>query len=280
LVLELIDVLRAENTGHGAHIFVRTPMFVEDIILFLVEGILRAADNTEVRESALVYPDWHFFLEEDLMVHRVLHLLDDDTLFHLADVLLLDDAHQVVESAVDEVWVEIVALLHAHGHESLAALLRKDGHLIRGHGVDHLSEAEFSLDLALAFLALIYALLEGIGVFLVEKKRETGNQLGLGGFSNLHLVLALLLVVGEYLDRFPAILTLIKVGGHSVVLIGASLAPCNPFLGFKIGVPSVVAGEGLNGLHKRVSEDLILFVKDSKGLAGGLVLVEDIFIFR
>ena len=55
------------------------------------------------------------------MVIWVLHFFDDDALFHLPDVLLLNHAHQVIEGAVNGVGVKVVALGHAHRHEPLTA---------------------------------------------------------------------------------------------------------------------------------------------------------------
>jgi len=57
------------------------------------------------------------------MVIWVLHFFDDDALFHLPDVLLLNHAHQVIEGAVNGVGIEVVALGHAHRHEPLTAFL-------------------------------------------------------------------------------------------------------------------------------------------------------------
>jgi len=53
------------------------------------------------------------------VVSWVLHLFDDNALFHLPDVLFLNYAHQVVERAVNGVGIEIVTLGHAHSHEPL-----------------------------------------------------------------------------------------------------------------------------------------------------------------
>lgn len=123
LVLELVDVLCAKYARHSAHVLLRTPVLMQDVVLFLKERVLRTSDNAKVGISALAKADRHPKLDETLMVIWILHFFDDDALFHLPDVLLLNYAHEVVEGAVDKVGVEVIALGHAHRHKPLTAFL-------------------------------------------------------------------------------------------------------------------------------------------------------------
>jgi len=93
LVLEFVDVLVGEDFSHFAHVCVRAPVLVQDVVLLFKEGVLRAADDAEVGISALVQTNRHFELDEALVVIWVLHFFDDNALFHLPDVLFLDDSH-------------------------------------------------------------------------------------------------------------------------------------------------------------------------------------------
>ena len=55
-------------------------------------------------------------------VSWVLHLFKDDALLHLADVLLLDNAHELGKDLIHEVGVELVVVSHGLGAEVFAAL--------------------------------------------------------------------------------------------------------------------------------------------------------------
>lgn len=117
LVLELVNVLCAKDARHSAHVLIRTPVLMKDVVLFLQERVLRAADNAEVGIGALVKADWYTKLDETLMVIWVLHFFDDDALFHLPDVFLLNYAHEVVKGVVYKIGIKVVTLGHAHRHE-------------------------------------------------------------------------------------------------------------------------------------------------------------------
>ncbi len=57
------------------------------------------------------------------MTLSVLHLLKNDALFHLTDILFFNYTHQMLEGVVDLVRVELVALAHALAKEVISALL-------------------------------------------------------------------------------------------------------------------------------------------------------------
>lgn len=96
---------------------------MQNVVLFLQERVLRAADYAKVGIGALGKADWYTKLDETLMVIWVLHFFNDDALFHLADVLFLNYVHEFAEDSVDPVGVEVVALGHAHCHEPFTAFL-------------------------------------------------------------------------------------------------------------------------------------------------------------
>jgi len=93
LVLKFVDVLVGEYFSHFAHVRVRAPVLMQDIILLFKEGVLRAANDAEVGISALVKADRHAELNETFVVIWVLHFFDDNALFHLPDVLFLYHTH-------------------------------------------------------------------------------------------------------------------------------------------------------------------------------------------
>lgn len=58
------------------------------------------------------------------MVVRVLHLFEDNAFLHLANILLLDYSHQIFESVVNSIRVELVTFSHALAQEVVTALFR------------------------------------------------------------------------------------------------------------------------------------------------------------
>ena len=64
-------------------------------------------------------------------------------------------------------------------HECIAALLRESGDCLGWQRVNVGGESEFCLNVALSLLALVYSLAEYIRVFVVEQKRQTGDQFNL-----------------------------------------------------------------------------------------------------
>lgn len=111
-----------EDCGQLCDISIAAPVSVVYAILVLHVVVFLGGDDSEVRVGVLVDAEGHLGLEETAEVVRVLHVLLDNALLHLADVLLLDDAHQVGESAVDGILFEAVTLLDTFSHEALAAL--------------------------------------------------------------------------------------------------------------------------------------------------------------
>jgi hypothetical protein len=58
------------------------------------------------------------------MVVRVLHLFEDNAFLHLANILLLDYSHQIFESVVNSIRVELVTFSHALTQEVVTVLFR------------------------------------------------------------------------------------------------------------------------------------------------------------
>jgi len=55
-------------------------------------------------------------------------------------------------------------------------------------------------------LALVYALLEFVWIFIKEKEGKSGDKLLLAGGDDLDLVLSLFVVIAEDLNWFPLVL--------------------------------------------------------------------------
>ena len=112
-----------ENGGEFSDISITAPVSVINAVFELHIAILLASHDAKVRISVLVDANRHLHLKEFGEVGRVLHLLHDKAFLHLADVFLLDNAHQVRKRAVDSVLLEAVTLLDAFAHKALTALL-------------------------------------------------------------------------------------------------------------------------------------------------------------
>jgi len=98
-------------------------MHVKDLVLVVRELVFGAADDTKVGRGLLVQADGHLKLDEFVVGGGVLHLLHNDALLHLADVLLLDNAHQRLELLEQEVRLDRTVLGLALVEERLAAVL-------------------------------------------------------------------------------------------------------------------------------------------------------------
>lgn len=79
----------------------------------LCEVVFRTTDNTEVGSSPFWKADWNFQFFEFVMACRILHLSQDNALLHLTDVLFFHHSHQIFESDIHLVWVELVTFAHA-----------------------------------------------------------------------------------------------------------------------------------------------------------------------
>lgn len=123
-VLLVLNAFFGENTGHRLHIVIGAPMDVQNLVLVIGKLVLGAANHTEVRGSLLIKADWHLLFRKLLVVGWVLHLFEHNALFHLANVLLLDNTHQRSELLKHKVRVEFVILTHTLGQEALTAFLR------------------------------------------------------------------------------------------------------------------------------------------------------------
>jgi len=124
-LLHELERLLGEDGGELGDVTVAAPVSVVDAVFELHVTVLLAGDDTEVRVGVLVNADWRLQGLELGKVSRDLHLLHNQALLHLADVFLLNDAHQVGECAVDSVLLEAIALLDALAHEALTTLLGK-----------------------------------------------------------------------------------------------------------------------------------------------------------
>ena len=110
------------------------------------------------------------------------------------------------ECSIDLVWVELVALPHRLAEEIESSLLRQSGHRVSWNGVHKIGESEFSLNNFLPLLALVYALLEFVWIFIKEEEGKPRDELLLAGGNNSDLVFPLLVIVGEHLYWLPAVL--------------------------------------------------------------------------
>ena len=88
-------------------------MLLDDQAKLLWEVKLGAPHNSEVRSCSLLESDRNFKLLELLVVHRVLHLSQNDAFLHLANVFLFDHSHQMLEGIVNLIRIKFVALSHA-----------------------------------------------------------------------------------------------------------------------------------------------------------------------
>ena len=101
-------------------------MHVQNLILVVSELVLGATNDAKVRRGLLGETNWYLKFGKLVVVSRVLHLLEHDALFHLADVLLLNHAHQRSKLLQNKVRIEIVVLAHALGEEALTSLLGQE----------------------------------------------------------------------------------------------------------------------------------------------------------
>lgn len=101
-------------------------MHVQNLILVVSELVLGATNDAKVGRGLLGETNWYLKFGKLVVVSRVLHLLEHDALFHLADVLLLNHAHQRSKLLQNKVRIEIVILAHALGEEALTSLLGQE----------------------------------------------------------------------------------------------------------------------------------------------------------
>ena len=99
---------------------------MKDLILVVGELVLGATNNAKVRGGFLSEADGHLKFCKLVVVGRVLHLLEHDALLHLADVFLLNYAHERCKLLQYKVRIEIAVLTHAFGQEALTSLLGQE----------------------------------------------------------------------------------------------------------------------------------------------------------
>lgn len=101
-------------------------MHVQNLILVVGELVLGATNDAKVRCGFLGETNGYLKFGKLIVVGWVLHLLEHDALFHLADVLLLNHAHQRSKLLQNKVRIETVVLAHALGEEALTSLLGEE----------------------------------------------------------------------------------------------------------------------------------------------------------
>lgn len=60
------------------------------------------------------------------MTSRILHIFENYAFLHLADIFFFNYSHQVLESVIDFVGIELVTLPHALTEEVVTALFGED----------------------------------------------------------------------------------------------------------------------------------------------------------
>jgi len=135
-------------------------VLIANLIVVVLEVILWASNNTEVRRCLLGQSDWDFHPLELLEVLWIFHLLEDDALLHLSDILLLNDSQEVLKGGVDLVRIELVALSDGLAQEVESPLFGESGDGVCWNGVNKVGEPELSLDNFLSVLAEVNSLLE------------------------------------------------------------------------------------------------------------------------
>jgi hypothetical protein len=194
LLLE-VNALLDENSGHGHQVLIRAEVLIADLIIVVLEVVLWAPDNTEVRGGLLGKSDRDLHPGKLLEVFWVLHLFEDDALLHLPDVLLFNDSQKVLEGGVDLVWIELVALSDRLAQEIESSLLGESGDGVRWDGVNEVGEPQLSLHNLLSMLAKVDSLLELVWILIEEKEGKSCHELLLPGGNDFDPVLSLLVVV-------------------------------------------------------------------------------------
>ena len=112
-----VDTLLDEDFGHGNKIVVTTEVLALNLVILDIEVVFWASYDSEVGRCLSGQPDGDLHSVEFSIVCWVLHLFEDDALFHLSDVLLFDNSQEALESRIDLVWVELVALSDGFAQE-------------------------------------------------------------------------------------------------------------------------------------------------------------------
>ena len=77
-----------------------------NLALAFEESKFGTAYDAEVRKRALAESYRDFHSSKSVVIGRVLHVFEYDTLLHLADVLLLNYLHEVGKGAMDKVGMK------------------------------------------------------------------------------------------------------------------------------------------------------------------------------
>jgi hypothetical protein len=91
LLLE-IDTLLDENSSHGYQVFVRAEMLILNFFIVVTEIVFGASNDSKVWRGLLGQSDWNLHSCKLGVVLWILHLLEDDTLLHLPDILLFNNS--------------------------------------------------------------------------------------------------------------------------------------------------------------------------------------------
>ena len=169
-LLHELKRLLTEDRGEIGDVGVTAPVSVENARLVLHVTVLFAGDYAKVRIGVLVQADGDLTGDVLAEISRVVHVLHYDALLHLADVLLLNDAHQIRKSAIDGVLFESVALLDAFSHEAFAALLAQCRDCVVLDLVNLSSEGKLSHAVFQAGLTEVDSLSERTRVLCVEEQ--------------------------------------------------------------------------------------------------------------
>jgi hypothetical protein len=96
----------------------------------------------------------------------------------------------------------------------------------------------------------------------------------LSSSNDLNFEFALLVLIRENFDRFPAVLITLVNRAESMSLTRLFTAKSYPFLDRLILLPGIVTSEDLDSWKIGCVKDFILFVQKSYGVFGGLIFVD------
>ena len=94
-----------------------------DLIVYSLVVKLLTDDSAKVRSRSSSKSNRYLQLLELSMAFWFLHLLQDDALLHLSDVLFLNNTHEVLESSIDFVRIKLVTLSDTLAQEVIPPLL-------------------------------------------------------------------------------------------------------------------------------------------------------------
>lgn len=87
----------------------------------LTKAVLWASDNSKVGCGPPWKSNWNLKLQESRVVDGFLHLLEDNALLHLSNILFFNHSHKMLKGGVYLVRVEFITLSDTLAQEVVAA---------------------------------------------------------------------------------------------------------------------------------------------------------------